>query len=410
MINIRRKEYYTMPSVENYYYNDSILKEPPKEVYSIKQDKVNEGGEMTQWFGTDDYTQKLTDYVLKYDKNSNPAVSVDYTFGTYSKQSNKSGNNKSPYVINRDGDVRDPILTYLERYPLNRTYNNYGDITPIAEPNFAKYIKQKDCSGDNIDMVKKLKKEKNIRVVSTKKADGKFKSPYQNCINPSNLYDKYIVDRAEAIVNSKLKAYTRNKITPDVDIADYLKDEQNVYARTLREGNKNYHTDHTIDEAYLKEEKNVYANTLREGNKNYHSNYHIIDDSYLKDQLDVMTVQNGKGPVKRTEINIDELQLKDILDVKVMSQMKDAKRYKEEINIDKEFKNRFPEVHVQSKENILRKDINSDMLRQTVFDMKEANDINVHHPATFKAKYEKYDTMNIKINEQDKVNIYNTFK
>ena len=400
-----RKDYYTMPSVENYYINDTILREPPKEYYSIKQDKVNQGGEITAWFGSDEYKDKLCDNILKYDKSSNLGVSVDYSFGTY-KNDPKAGFAKSPYPIDREGNFRDPILTYMEKYPLNQTYNYYDDISVMAEPNYVKYMKEREKEPGVNELKKKLKKQKDIKLISKETKNTKFKSPYQNCVVPENIFDKYIVDRAEAIVQSRLKTIS-NKQMEQIDPSEYIKDlDYLIRVNTqITNANKRNNYYEILDDSFIKDQLDVSAISNKHGkSKKQDVN---INDLELREILDAVAV-NKKGRDKRTEVTTDELKLRELLDTVAFTQMKKSNVIQHNVSLTKEFKDKGPEVNIQTRETIKRKVVDNENLRDSVIDLKyKISDIPMKGPDTFKPRYER-DEINTNTLEQDKANIYNS--
>jgi hypothetical protein len=430
MINIRRKEHFTMPCVENYYMNDTILKEPPKEVYSLKEDKVNDGGEITQWFGSDEYRDKLSEYITKYDKSSNPAVSVNYSFSTY-KNDPRSGFQKSPYIINREGSVRDPILTYIEKYNLGQTYNNYDDIRVMSEPNYSKYIESLSCD-KKINMNKKIKQQKNINIqisdntnrnlndikpnnielkenldikaYTNESKNVHFKNPYQNCITPDSIYDKYIVDKAEAIVNTKLKTYFDNT-KYEFNTDKFINDENNIFVNTNKSGRKNDDNKYFIlDDTYLNDELNVVAHTNLKGNHNKSTEINI--DPKLKDIVDaVMYTQQSKQKNSRDNINHMNLQLRDIIDAVAYTKENKQKNVREDVYITREFKENMPETSYVPNLTYAKK-VNSDKIYE--FDLKDKiHDVSMKHSSNFIPRYERQD-VNINIRNNDKPNMYNS--
>lgn len=251
MIQFPKNESYTLPSVENFYNNDSILKEPPKAVYALRRDRVGDDNQMLEWYGSDEFKDRLCDTLRVYDANKNNMVSVDYSFGIYNKNNSarngyrnpgsstvmdtsvsgslirNAGFNKSPYLVNREDAFRFPEEAAFENTPVYKQYT--FDIDYMAQPLFYKFIQGQECTKDKVDVKRSIKndKKKNIEVRGQKKIH-KNNGPYENCQNP----DKYITEKANAIVNSKIqmKGATR---TADADFSDHVTNKIDSFARSI---------------------------------------------------------------------------------------------------------------------------------------------------------------------------------
>ena len=112
---IGNKAKVTNPSVESWYLNNNILKDPPKSIMTRRIDKVNQDGSLNEMMY--DSGDRFAESLNVYARGVNPMVSVQYT--------NQNGNpTKMPYRIIRDGAYRPPILTQEQLLPLSRLPRN----------------------------------------------------------------------------------------------------------------------------------------------------------------------------------------------------------------------------------------------------------------------------------------------
>lgn len=120
MIAKPKWENFTLPEVETV----NILRDPPKSLSTRKSEKVDVGN-VRHMYDAD----RIADGINFYARGVNPMVSVDYSGLGGGSQTNSlnTGQAWSPYVVNRDGDFRFPLVYQNDRLPLSR----------MARPNYA---------------------------------------------------------------------------------------------------------------------------------------------------------------------------------------------------------------------------------------------------------------------------------
>lgn len=302
MIQFPKSESYTLPSVENFYNNDSILKEPPKAVYALRRDRVGDDNQMLEWYGSDEFRDRLCDTLRVYDANKNNMVSVDYSYGIYNKNNSVSnvygssssnmmdstlsgqlirnaGFNKSPYLVNREDAFRFPAEAAFESTPVYKTYSL--DVSAMSQPLLFKFFQQQECGGGKqvVDINKSLKKDKkkNIEVTGQKKIF-KNNDPYDNCKDP----ERYITKKAEAIVNSRFQMQG-GSTTAQSDFSDHITQKINGLAQGIL--------------------------SKVEGN-NYRTEFDMNMDKKVIEKLAANVLATPGGPLVQKTINVDELKEK----------------------------------------------------------------------------------------------------
>ena len=116
---------YTLPSVESWGSNNSILKDPSRSIMTRKIDRISDTSSLTQL--TDESGDRICEAISVYSRGVNPMISV-----SYGNEGNNGGGNGSvigqnqnkqaylPYRIMKDGSFRPPILTQYQLLPLSR--------------------------------------------------------------------------------------------------------------------------------------------------------------------------------------------------------------------------------------------------------------------------------------------------
>lgn len=123
----------TLPSVESWGQNNSLLKDPPKSLYTRKIDKVGQTSSITQTI--EESSDRACEAIQVYARGVNPCVSVSYSNngsnGGQSISSISTGTAaKLPYTIMRDGAFRPPILLQQDLLPLSRLPRNLTHFKP----------------------------------------------------------------------------------------------------------------------------------------------------------------------------------------------------------------------------------------------------------------------------------------
>lgn len=124
----------TNPSIESWYTNNNILKDPPKSIMTRRIDKVNQDGSLNEMMY--ESGDRFAESINVYARGVNPMVSVDYH--------NKNGApSKMPYRIIRDGAYRPPILRQEQLLPLSRLPRNVTQA--VTNNQYNEYKKNVTC-------------------------------------------------------------------------------------------------------------------------------------------------------------------------------------------------------------------------------------------------------------------------
>lgn len=157
----------TLPSVETWGNNMSILRDPPKSIYTRKNDKVGQTSDITQMI--DDASDRACEAILVYSRGVNPMVAVSYdNYGNNGGQ--KSGNVNQvglntnggsakqaylPYRIMDRGAFRPPVRDQRELLPLSRLPRVWT--SSFSQPGFADFSKKAICQSDSGDEYRAIK-------------------------------------------------------------------------------------------------------------------------------------------------------------------------------------------------------------------------------------------------------------
>ena len=105
----------TLPSIESWSTNMSILKDPPKSITTRRVDKVGQTSDITAMI--DNAGDRACEAILQYSRGINPSVSVQYNNSGNMSGKSIQGNNQQaflPYRVARDGAFRPPIKTQYD--------------------------------------------------------------------------------------------------------------------------------------------------------------------------------------------------------------------------------------------------------------------------------------------------------
>ena len=129
----------TLPSVDSWFTNNSILRDPPKSIMTRKIDKVSYNNSITEMI--DESGDRISEMINVYPRGVNPMVSVNYgnegnTFTTGNLVGSQNKQAYLPYRIMKDGHFTPPpayAITPQLLLPLSRKpYENVIDI--FAQP------------------------------------------------------------------------------------------------------------------------------------------------------------------------------------------------------------------------------------------------------------------------------------
>jgi hypothetical protein len=148
----------TLPSVEAWGTNMSILKDPPKSIYTRKIDKVGQDSSITSM--VDDAGDRVNEAIKVFARGVNPSVSVSYNnIGNNGGQgmagsltglnNNLSMSNvqaRLPYPVMKDGDFRPPLRAPQDEQALSRRSRAWT--SQYTAPGFADFTRKLRCATD----------------------------------------------------------------------------------------------------------------------------------------------------------------------------------------------------------------------------------------------------------------------
>jgi hypothetical protein len=135
----------TLPSVESWGTNMSILRDPPRSIHTRRIDKVGETSSITNM--VDNSGNRSCEAIRHYALGKNPMVSVDYGNSGNNGGQRSSGltiggqtQSKLPYRILQDGQFRPPVLRQEQSMPLSRLPRVWTEA--LTNPQFIDYTKR----------------------------------------------------------------------------------------------------------------------------------------------------------------------------------------------------------------------------------------------------------------------------
>jgi hypothetical protein len=146
MLQYPKTTHVTLPSVDNYYLDTNILRDPPKAIFTRKIDKVFDNDYITKL--VDDSPDRINEYIRVYARGKNPFVKVSYdNYGMNGGQAPGSVGTQAsyPYKVNREGAFRPTgLASPRDLLPLSRMA--YVLSEPIVStPSVINYAKERIC-------------------------------------------------------------------------------------------------------------------------------------------------------------------------------------------------------------------------------------------------------------------------
>ena len=144
----------TLPSVDSWGTNLTILKDPPKSIHTRKINKVGENNDITQMI--EDSGNRTCEAITHYARGVNPMLSVSYSnYGNNGGQRsggiqiNGGRNAKLPYNVMEGGVFRPPVQRPVDLLPLSRLPRNITKVNSNIE--FIDYTKKAIIQGQACD-------------------------------------------------------------------------------------------------------------------------------------------------------------------------------------------------------------------------------------------------------------------
>jgi len=257
-IQYPKLEHVTLPSVESWGGSLNILRDPPKSIFTKRNDRVGQTSNITEMI---DSSTDRTEGISVYARGVNPMVSV-----SYDNNSNRGGSMNNglaahggtqaslPYRLMDRGAFRPPIRTEYDLLPLSRQPRAW--FSTMSNPGFVDYRKQK-YTPTKFRMIKDMLL-KTAQVIQPNKSI-KMETPIvENYKMKKAINDKHInIEGHSGTIARDISNFTRENT--DRSKKSIKENYQEVNAQTNLQQNRS----HTLDDVYVNTEQ--YINDV-----NYH--------------------------------------------------------------------------------------------------------------------------------------------
>jgi hypothetical protein len=295
----------TLPSVDSWNTNMSILRDGPKSIHTRRIDKVGDSSSITQMI--EDSENRACEAINVFPRGVNPMVSV-----SYGNHGNNGGQNSGslvgsvggatqarlPYTIMRDGAFRPPIQLQENLLPLSRMPRVWT--SAFTQPGFADFSKKMRCpvGADKTREVHTSTLKACVRPTAVYRVQQPIKEPFEvkYVIQPS------IKTSATSGVRT-MDRTTQNVLKPTKEI-----DQAPLHAMAYANASdsRNYVNESEFDsDRYLQDPLNTQAYANVGDSRNYVNNNEFDSDRYIQETNthDVYT-----NPVSHTQLtSIDEI-------------------------------------------------------------------------------------------------------
>jgi hypothetical protein len=225
MLQYPKTTHVTLPSVDNYYLDTNILRDPPKAIFTRKIDKVFDNDYITKL--VDDSPDRINEYIRVYARGKNPFVKVSYdNYGTNGGQVAGSSRTQAslPYKVNREGAFRPTgLASPRDQLPLSRMA--YVLSEPIlTTPSVINYANERACP-EKFREVKQELLSTSCRPTATIRIDTPITEVYSTKykINSSPL---------KTTVNSGVQKIQQQKVQNKVNMTEVRKNTIHAEGRT----------------------------------------------------------------------------------------------------------------------------------------------------------------------------------
>jgi len=334
----------TLGSVESWGNNMSILKDPPKSIYTRRIDKVGQTSDITA--SIDEGTDRACEAILQYARGVNPSVSVSYNNTQSMNGQGMQSNNQQaylPYRVNRDGAFRPPIQTEYNLRPLSRMPRVWT--SSFSNPAFPDFSKQMVTCG-TAETTKEVKNSL-LKVSARPTAVYKINTPQEK---PYEV--KYMVkQQLQKAAHSNIKTTDRtvqNVIEPTKEINRNL---NHTFAQSNMQDIKYVNNNEFNPDRYLQStnahavDTNVGADYMQPG---YLDDFIDMGDVRTKDAINIDYTTALKGNEKTDYIHGDLFQERNLPYYAAESNMKGDQNKVTYIHDDMELKRALPYYTAES--------------------------------------------------------------
>jgi hypothetical protein len=282
----------TLPSVEMWGNDFSILKDPPKSIMTRRINRVGETSGITSMI--DDSGDRSCEAILEYQRGVNPFVSVSY--------SNSDGTpTKLPYSVNKDGAFRPPVVGPRELMPLSRQPRNWT--TAFSKPGFADFSKKMEvCKpAEKTREINNNKLNCSIRPTAVFQLETPISEPFEV---------KYMIQnplKTSVTSGTKTLDYTQQHVIEPVKGIDY--DNMHAYAQSNLSIEAYKNSSKFDPNRYLQDYLTTNAETNVSDPSKYFNENQFDPDRYLQDNL------NANAETNPSLTHIQVTPIEDIFDL-----------------------------------------------------------------------------------------------
>ena len=303
----------TLPSIESWNTNMSILRDPTKSITTRKIDKVGDNNSITQMI--DDSGNRICESINTYARGVNPMVSV--SFNNYGNNGGQNSGNitsvsskQQAYpasTIMRYCEFRPPLIRPVDLLPSSRKPRLFTSVnTQMSSVDFSK--KLRECaSAEKTKEVKTQMLSASVRPTAVYKLETPISEPFeikyviQPSIKVSGNSGIRTMDRTTQHVLEPTKEVNRNMVYAFANV-NYSDNHKYI-------NNNTKHTDSYIQDANI----HAFANSNYSDKHNYINNNTKHTDSYIQD-ANTHAVYSNLG----SNLNITNIEdIIDMSDIKV---------------------------------------------------------------------------------------------
>ena len=291
----------TLPSIESWGQNNTILRDPPKGIQTRKIDKALETSAITTMI--EESGDRFSEAISYYARGTNPMVNVSYdnfsnNAGAQSNGFNRSATNNQaygPYTIMNAGEFRPPIVPPQDLLPLSRLPRVWT--TAFTNPDFPDFSKKMVVPNENDNTVGV---KKNNIVLRTNVRPTKIIKYNGDVVKPTNI-EQYLQTpiQVEAYSGKRTLDYTETNNSKPYSIIN--NDNMHTYAQSNFGSNQ---TRFETTQSNVDTSKFIQTPIHNDVNSNKRINRTSLDD--LEGYVDVRTKNKFNLDVDTTRTSYDK--------------------------------------------------------------------------------------------------------
>jgi len=286
----------TLPSVDSWGTNMSIMKDPPKSITLRRKDKVGDNNDIIQMI---DDSDRSNDSIMRFARGVNPSVSVSYSNNGGSLQNYGNQQAFLPYSINKDGDFHPFVHAPQDLLPLSRLPRN--TVKVISNPALPHFTKELDNSRNQTvtSTVKQNIISSQVKTAKVYSLQKPFQEPFEVKYNIQDVLQKSgntaKVSFSDRTNQNVIKP--TNSINDDLMQKSAISNKQNIQQKNTSD----FDPSRFLQESITNE---VHSNKMSKGN-----NEHLIDKYNIKLQdttnIDYQSAKKGNEQIKYIHENFE---------------------------------------------------------------------------------------------------------